>query len=104
MQGSDGATVMSDTDLRKKARKRAEDMVGFYIHFTCYIAVNLFLFILWAWTNMDDGVFPWPVFTTLGWGIGIIFHFYAVFGGGRMQDKLAEEEYQRMKRLQGGSQ
>ena len=104
MQGSSNANAMSDADLRRKAEKRAHDMVGFYIHFTCYVSVNLFLFILWAWTNMDDGVFPWPIFSAIGWGIGIIFHYFGVFGSGRMQDKFAEEEYQRMKRIQGGSQ
>jgi len=104
MQGSVISGALSDAELRKKAQKRAEDMVGFYIHFTCYIAVNVFLFLLWGFTNAGLGVFPWPVFTTIGWGVGIIFHFYAVFGTGRMQDKIAEEEYQRMKRMQGGSQ
>jgi len=104
MQGSNNSVVLSDADLRMKAQRRAKDIVGFYIHFTCYVAVNFFLFVLWAFPNPSGLVFPWPIFTTIGWGIGIIFHFYAVIGGGRMQDKIAEEEYQRMKRMQGGSQ
>jgi hypothetical protein len=104
MQANNNPGALSDAELREKAQKRAKDMVGFYIHFTCYAAVNVFLFVLWAFPNPSGLVFPWPIFTTIGWGIGIIFHFFAVFGSGRMQEKLAEEEYQRMKRMQGGSQ
>lgn len=94
--------MLTDAELRAKAEKRASDIIGFYIHFSCYVSVNVFLFILWWWTNSEYEVFPWPIFTTIGWGVGIIFHFFGVFGKGRLKDRIEEEEFQMLKRKQQG--
>jgi hypothetical protein len=51
---------------------------GFYIHFIIYILVNIGIYAQWWYITGGEG-FAWPITTTIGWGIGIIAHFIAVF-------------------------
>jgi hypothetical protein len=59
--------------IRKARLKRRK--VGFYSHLWSYIIVNCGLLII---NNFTPGPwwFQWPV---LGWGIGLAFHFKAIF-------------------------
>jgi len=67
-----------DEDKRyKKARKRVEELKGFYIHLFIYILVNLGMFIVNIVTTPGELWFYWPLF---GWGIGILAHAMSVFG------------------------
>ncbi|MFO7676827.1 MAG: 2TM domain-containing protein [Thermoplasmatota archaeon] len=89
----------SEEDLWKKAHKRAEEKVGFFIHLSCYIMVNILLVVLWYISSGGDlSVFPWFIIPMLGWGIGIVAHGVGAFAGGSFQDKIAEKEYKKMKR------
>jgi hypothetical protein len=85
----------SEQELRIKARKRAEDKVGFYVHFGIYILVNTALWLLW-WITTPE-VFPWPIFITLFWGIGVGSHAVGTFAGHSFTEDLAEKEYQKLK-------
>ena len=92
--------MVTDEELRNKARKTAKEKTGFYIHFIIYLIVNIFLFIQWYWITEGEG-FPWVITTTIGWGIGIIFHFLGVFIIGpqseKLQEKIEEKEYKKLK-------
>jgi hypothetical protein len=88
--------MTSDEELRKKAKKRAEEKMGFYTHFTIYILVNLLLYAIW-WINHGPSTHPWPIWATLGWGIGIVAHFLGVFVGSGFEEKLGEKEYKKLK-------
>ena len=67
-----------DEDKRyKKARKKVEELKGFYIHLFIYILVNLGMFIVNIVTTPGELWFYWPLF---GWGIGILAHAMSVFG------------------------
>jgi hypothetical protein len=47
----------------------------------------------------DDGGIPWPVFASLGWGIGLVVHGWTVYG---VDDARREAEVQKeMRRLRG---
>lgn len=59
-----------------KARKRVEDIKGFYGNLVAYIVVNIFLLIINLATSPKHLWFFWPM---LGWGIGVIFHAMKVF-------------------------
>ena len=62
---------MTDMEsLRKKAEKRIKRRKDYYEHLTAYVMVNVFLWVLWLVMQME---FPWPVFVTFGWGIGLAF-------------------------------
>lgn len=65
-----------DIELRKEAERLAEEKLGFYIHFTVYVAVNTLLFFIWLLSTKG---FPWFLFPLGGWGIGILFHFLSTF-------------------------
>lgn len=59
-----------------KAKKRVEEIKGFYGNLTAYIVFNLFFLILNLLTSPEELWFYWPL---LGWGIGVIFHGMKVF-------------------------
>ena len=87
--------MSSDEELRIKATKRAEEKIGFYYHLGSYVGVNIFLFLIWYyWTSH---VFPWFLVVLLGWGIGVVGHFFTVFYTGYTK-RLAEKEYEKLKK------
>jgi hypothetical protein len=51
---------------------------GFRIHFLVYLAVQVFLFLIWLSTPHTGDTLPWFVYPLLGWGIGIVAHYAAV--------------------------
>lgn len=85
-----------DMDLRKVAERRAEEKLGFYVHFTVYIAVNAMLFLIWLFATKG---FPWFLFPLGGWGIGIFFHFLSAFVFTRrlILERLTEKELEKLK-------
>ena len=43
------------------------------------------------------GEFPWWIFVTFGWGIGIAAHYIGAFHGNAYTERMAEREYRRLK-------
>lgn len=71
-----------------RAKKRVDNIKSFYIHFTVYILVNIFIsaIIIFGLTS-DEGLtfsqaisHPGVYMTWLGWGIGVVIHWLSVFG------------------------
>ena len=65
-----------DPVLWEIAQKRA----GFKNHAISYLIINLFLWAVWYFTAGRHGVnlanhYPWPMWVTIGWGIGLAFNF-----------------------------
>lgn len=58
------------------AKKRVQEVKGFYGNLTAYIVVNVFLLIVNLLTSPEHLWFYWPM---LGWGIGVVFHGLRVF-------------------------
>jgi len=65
-------------EMNEKAKVIAKEKRGFYIHFTIFLIVNIFLFAQWWYITGAEG-FPWVITTTGGWGIGILAHFVIAF-------------------------
>ncbi|MBP6587362.1 MAG: 2TM domain-containing protein [Flavobacterium sp.] len=59
-----------------KARKRVEEIKGFYGNLIAYVVVNIGLMVLNLLTSPGYLWFFWPM---LGWGIGVLFHGMKVF-------------------------
>jgi hypothetical protein len=59
-----------------QAKKRVEEMKGFYGHLISYVVVNVGLLVLNLLTSPKHLWFFWPM---LGWGIGLLFHALKVF-------------------------
>lgn len=80
---------MNDNRQYMDARKQARDERGFYSHLFVFICVNIFFFVLNLIQGLDHLWFFWP---TLGWGIGVFFHWLGVFGKGRFLGKDWEKK------------
>jgi hypothetical protein len=85
---------MEIEEKRKQAKKRVEEIKGFYIHLTVYIVVNLFIVLSIVFNQYADGepLLGWPMLVTpLFWGIGLGIHAANVFGFGMVLGKNWEE-------------
>ena len=83
-----------DEQLWEQAKKRA----GFQRSFVFYFIVNAFLWFIWWFTagkNGDNRDMPWPVWSMLGWGIGLLFQYLNAYGGSKKD--LVEKEYEKLK-------
>lgn len=86
-----------DPYLWEQAQKR----VSFKQHLRSYLLVNGFvwatyLVLVFAFGNHRKGLFPWPLFMTLGWGIGLASHYFSVYWTANGTNPV-EREYQRLR-------
>jgi 2TM domain len=84
------ATSLQNPALEQLARRRARAKLGWYIHASVYIAVNLLLAALSALSGRHGAVFP-----AVGWGMGLAVHGAVVFllaGGAGLHERLIERE------------
>ena len=44
---------------------------SFKKHFNSYVSVISMLWVIWFFTGTGH---PWPIYTTIGWGIGLVSH------------------------------
>ena len=79
---------MNEDKRYERAKKRVEEIKGFYTHLVVYVIVNIGIFFLNVITSPNELWFYWPLF---GWGIGIIAHWISVFGLGGFLGKDWEE-------------
>jgi len=93
-------TEMSDEEIRNLAIRRVRRKRGFFSHLTVYLVVNAVLWCMWALSSsagygwgMHGAAYPWPVFITVFWGMGLIFHGLSVFAfhGGWEQKEINKE-------------
>ncbi len=83
-----------DEQLWQIAKKRA----GFQRSLVSYFVINILLWFIWWFTVGRRGInrdMPWPVWSMLGWGIGLLFQYLNAYGGAK-QD-LVEKEYKKLK-------
>ena len=82
--------TLSSDRLERTARRRAGMKMGWYIHATVYVLVNLFLVILASSRGQN-----WAMYPLLGWGLGLLIHGAVVFfvaPGGNFYERLLERE------------
>jgi hypothetical protein len=78
----------------KTARKRAGAKMGWYIHATVFVLVNLLLLAKSTATGQH-----WAIFPAFGWGLGLLIHGFVVFFGTHgfgLRQSLLERERQRL--------
>ena len=88
------SSKLQNSELERLARKRAGAKMGWYIHASVYIIVNLLLAVLSAMSDRH-----WAIFPALGWGIGLAVHGVVVFlvtGGGGLHERLVQQERERL--------
>ena len=92
---STNTSDVRDEVLWEIAKKRA----SFKSHLLVYLLVNVFLWGIWYFSgNSDSGNhnrYAWPIWTTLGWGVGLMFHFLGAYVFPRSNS--VEREYVKLK-------
>ncbi|EAR01672.1 2TM domain-containing protein [Maribacter sp. HTCC2170] len=89
----------NDRGKLKRAKKRVEELKGFYIHLTVYIMVNTFITTMKIMSDLGEGKSFTDVFFDFGtfavwffWGIGVFFHGAKVFSHNPILGKNWEEK------------
>lgn len=85
-----------DRKLEARARRRVGMKIGFIIHATVFVLVNIGL---WAINNMT-GDFRWNVFPLMGWGLGLTIHgivTVVALSGDGMRQRMIESEMERLR-------
>ena len=58
--------------LREHEAVRISRRQRFWMHFTVWVAISIFIFIIWVLTTRG---FPWFLIPILGWGIFVAAHW-----------------------------
>jgi hypothetical protein len=91
-------------DAYQAARKKVKKKKDFYGHLSSFLVMSIFFFVLNMLTSPWVMWFYWPI---LGWGIGVLFHYFDVFGvpGVGSLDKEWEEKaiQEEMAKMQNSS-
>lgn len=72
--------IYNEQDAYHRAKKRVEDIKGFFGNLVSYCVVIPFLIFINYKTSWS---YQWFWFPMLGWGMGVIFHAFGVFGYGK---------------------
>lgn len=85
----------------KKVRRRAEapfkKRVEFFQHIGVYLMINLMLWMLFIFSGAG---FPWPLFVTAGWGIGLVADGYETLSATRRERAINREVERERQRLE----
>ena len=92
--------LVTEAELRKRARKKLSARREVAQHALTYAVVNLMVWIIYFATRNS---FPWPLFVTFGWGIGLVSHladYYFKHGkGAENREADIEREVSNQRRL-----
>lgn len=79
-----------DPKLWEIAKRRA----SFKYHLATYVVVISAMWIFWYFVSGEYNSYPWPIWPTMGWGIGLLFHFLGAFVF--PHENGVEKEYEKM--------
>lgn len=94
-EGTPTGAPATDAELRDLAFRRLKKRQDFRAHLLVYVVVNAFLWALWALTSQG---FPWPVFVTLGWGIGVVMNAWDAYWRHDITAADVDREVERLRR------
>ena len=78
--------------LREQALRRLKQRRDFKAHALIYVLVNAVVWTIWTIVALSShSWWPWPVFITLGWGIGLVMNAWDVY----VRRPITEDELQR---------
>jgi hypothetical protein len=82
--------------LWRMAKKRVE----FKRHLASYLIVNAFLWAMWFIGDYATGeernfLNAWPIWCSLGWGVGLAFSYFKAYGANKLDS--VEKEFEKLK-------
>ena len=81
--------MLTEEELRERAIRHLKKRRDFAAHLVSYVIINAFLVGIWYFVA-GRGYF-WPGWVLLGWGIGLVFNAWDVYG----RREISEAEIQR---------
>ncbi len=84
--------VSEESRIRERIEKKYKERAGLIAHAIPFVLVNIALWMIFFFTSSPGDNFPWPMFVTFFWGIGMVSHFFAYYnrhGGGAMRREEA---------------
>jgi 2TM domain len=88
-------TPTSEDQLREQAIKVANKKRDFRTHLVAYVLVNALLVGIWA---ISGAGYFWPMWVIGGWGIGVAFNAWDVYGRRPMTEEQIQREMERLRR------
>ena len=87
-------------NLDDKIYKEAQERIQFKQHLKTYIVINILIWGFWFFTRAIKGDYDgyWPVYATLGWGFGVLSHYWSVY---KNDSAAVEKEVEKIKRERG---
>jgi len=85
----------NEQEKLRRAKKKVDEMKGFYVHLAVYLLVNMFILVNIYLATMKNGESFWQLghfFTAFFWGIGVCFHAAHVFNLNPFFSKNWEEK------------
>lgn len=89
-------TPLTEEDLVRRAKRRVDMKMGFYVHALVFVCVNLGLFAINTW----QGGTRWHGWPLAGWGLGLAIHGLVTFlslNGEGMRERMLADEVQKLK-------
>lgn len=81
--------------------QKAKDRTKFQSQLLVYGLVNGGLWLLWALTSHGRELLPWPIWSTVFWGFGLLAQGLATYAG-YSRTQRTQREYDRLLRDQQG--
>jgi len=81
-------TDIEAADPREAAIARIKARRDFFRHLAVFVIINAALIGIWA--SSGAGYF-WPAWVLIGWGMGLLFHAWDVFGHPITEDDIRRE-------------
>ncbi len=85
----------TDEDLDRLARRRAGAKLGWFVHATVYVLVNILMFYI----ATTKGTGRWNIYPAMGWGLGLAMHGLGVFvlgPGSSLRENMIRRERERL--------
>jgi 2TM domain len=94
----DDFVATTDEGLREQAKRRIKKRRDLHTHVFVYLTVNVVVWTVWIVIAATSGSwFPWPLWLTLGWGIGLVFNVWDVYVRRPITEADVQRELERLR-------
>ena len=87
--------IMDNQENYNKAKKWAEEKIGFYMHLAAYVAISGLLIGI----NLTSSQYLWFEWPVIGWGIGVLLHGLRIFffsEGSVVKERMINKELKKL--------